>query len=184
MATKAFAALPAITSSTACTAPPTARSAASKLPGDIEVSASSRTRPCFGAASRIARRSPSDGRARSLSSARSRRLDARQRLEALLARAPARCARSRSGRSGWPAGVRWSRQAGWVMSSVDMASNGVLAGYSASAVTGTVAAPRPDGAHPILRRRRSRPAAAAARRARRSRRAAARSGRPGTARNR
>src|SRR5215467_12117852 len=27
-------------------------------------------------------------------------------------------ARSRSGRSGWPGGVRWSRQAGWVMRSV------------------------------------------------------------------
>ena len=34
-------------------APPTARSAASKVPGDIEVSASSRTMPCFGVASRI-----------------------------------------------------------------------------------------------------------------------------------
>src|SRR5690349_18629475 len=27
-------------------------------------------------------------------------------------------ARKRSGRSGWPAGVRWSRQAGWVISRV------------------------------------------------------------------
>ena len=40
MATKAFAAFWFITSSTACMAPPAPRSAASKLPGDIEVSAS------------------------------------------------------------------------------------------------------------------------------------------------
>ena len=38
------------TSSTASIAPPTARSAASKLPGDIEVSASSWTSPSFGEA--------------------------------------------------------------------------------------------------------------------------------------
>src|SRR6266496_3688485 len=50
---KAFAALPAITSSTACTAPPAARNAASKLPGDIVVSASSPSRPSFGVASRM-----------------------------------------------------------------------------------------------------------------------------------
>ena len=49
VATNALAALPVITSSTACTAPPAARSAASKLPGDIEVSASSRTMPSGGA---------------------------------------------------------------------------------------------------------------------------------------
>jgi hypothetical protein len=54
VATNALAARLPITSSTACTAPPAARSAASKLPDDIEVSASSRTRPCFGVASRIA----------------------------------------------------------------------------------------------------------------------------------
>src|SRR5438874_10742805 len=33
-------------------------------------------------------------------------------------------ARSRSGRSGWPAGVRWSRQAGWVIRSVDIGRSG------------------------------------------------------------
>ena len=43
-----------ITSSTARIAPPAARIAASKLPGDIVVSASSRAMPSFGVASRIA----------------------------------------------------------------------------------------------------------------------------------
>src|SRR5919201_1829253 len=33
-------------------------------------------------------------------------------------------ARSRSGRSGWPAGVRWSRQAGWVIRIVDIGRSG------------------------------------------------------------
>ena len=46
--------LAAITSSTACTAPPAARTAAAKLPGDIVVSASICTRPCAGEASRMA----------------------------------------------------------------------------------------------------------------------------------
>ena len=49
---------------------------------------------------------------------RRRRLDARS-VESARAKAPS-IARSRSGRSGWPAGVRWSRQAGWVIRSVDM----------------------------------------------------------------
>ena len=53
-ATKALRALPLITSSTAKTAPPAARSAASKVPGDIDVSGSTAVRPCFGVAARIA----------------------------------------------------------------------------------------------------------------------------------
>src|SRR5215475_778641 len=131
VATKAFAALPVITSSTACTAPPAARKAASKLPGDIVVSASSPSRPSFGLASRMAvtycmgwqsamvsseaagASTRTSGRKRSCPSARS-------------------MARSRSGRSGWPAGVTWSRQAGWVMRSVDigLSENGVGHIYS------------------------------------------------------
>ena len=43
-----------MTSSTARMAPPAPRKAASKLPGDIEVSASICTMPCAGEASRIA----------------------------------------------------------------------------------------------------------------------------------
>ena len=67
-----------ITSSTAMTAPPAARSAASKLPGDIVVSASSRTRPCFrrGVADRgdvVHRMAERDGLERGR-----RRLDARE----------------------------------------------------------------------------------------------------------
>ena len=54
MATKALSAFWFITSSTARMAPPAPRNAASKLPGDIEVSASMCTRPSFGEASRIA----------------------------------------------------------------------------------------------------------------------------------
>ena len=54
MQTKALSARLPTTSSTAWTAPPTARNAASKLPGDIEVSASIATMPCFGVASRSA----------------------------------------------------------------------------------------------------------------------------------
>jgi hypothetical protein len=53
VATKALRALPAITSSTAKTAPPAARNAASKLPGDMLVSASSCTRLSLGVASRM-----------------------------------------------------------------------------------------------------------------------------------
>ena len=66
----------------------------------------------------LRRRSPADARARSVSS----------RPPAAPVRAPAgwkrscssarSIARSRSGRSGWPGGVTWSRQAGWVMRSV------------------------------------------------------------------
>src|SRR5215212_4693532 len=52
--TKAFATLPPITSSTAWTAPPAPLAAASKVPGDMTVSASMWTHPWRGAASRIA----------------------------------------------------------------------------------------------------------------------------------
>ena len=53
MAKKALVARLPTTSSTAWIAPPAARNAASKLPEDIVVSASIRTSPCFGVASRI-----------------------------------------------------------------------------------------------------------------------------------
>ncbi len=53
MAQNALSILPAITSSVAIAAPPIARNAASKVPGDIEVSASSRTIPSAGLALRI-----------------------------------------------------------------------------------------------------------------------------------
>ena len=103
-------------------APPTARIAASKLPGDIEVSASS-AHQAFVAAWRRGspRRNPSDGRARCVSNAAAGASTRASVLEALVARAPASIARSRSGRSGWPSGVRCSRQAGWVMRSVVIA---------------------------------------------------------------
>src|SRR5262249_33489327 len=103
-AAKAFAALPAITSSTACTAPPAARKAASKLPGDIVVSASSPSRPSFGLASRMAVTYCMGWQSAMVSSAAagaSTRTSARKR-SCPSARS---MARSRSGRSGWPAGV-------------------------------------------------------------------------------
>ena len=54
MQTNALSARLPTTSLTAWTAPPTARTAASKLPGDIEVSASIATMPSFGEACRNA----------------------------------------------------------------------------------------------------------------------------------
>src|ERR1700682_1262390 len=52
VATKALVVFLASTSSTARTAPPTARNAASNVPGDIEVSAASRTLPSLAGGSR------------------------------------------------------------------------------------------------------------------------------------
>ena len=84
MATKALAAFWFITSSTASMPPPTQRSAASKLPGDIEVSASICTRPSVGEASRIAS-TYSIGCASAMVSSGARGASiARQRLEALV----------------------------------------------------------------------------------------------------
>ena len=76
--------MPAITSSTACTAPPTARKAASKLPGDMVVSASSRDqaflrRRVADGGDVVHGMAERDGLERS-----ARRLDARERLEALV----------------------------------------------------------------------------------------------------
>jgi len=54
IAEKAFLTLPVITSSTACTAAPMPRSTASKVPGDMVVSASIAIMPSRGATSSIA----------------------------------------------------------------------------------------------------------------------------------
>ena len=65
-------------------APPAARSAASKLPGDIEVSASSCTMPSLGEASRIASTYSIGWAERDDLKRRARRLLARQHLEPLV----------------------------------------------------------------------------------------------------
>ena len=99
-------------------APPTARSAASNVPGDIEVSASIRTMPFRrGVADRldIFHRMASEMMSASA-------IGACSRASVWNRSASSACsmARRRSGRSGCPAGVRWSRQAGWEMRSVDI----------------------------------------------------------------
>src|SRR6516164_5775430 len=123
VATKAFAALPAITSSTACTAPPAARKAASKLPGDIVVSTSSPIKPSFGVASRMAVTYCMGWQSAMVSSAAAG-ASARTRARKRSCPSARSMARSRSGRSGW--------QAGWVMRSVDigLSENGVGHIYS------------------------------------------------------
>src|SRR5262245_37549358 len=121
VATKALVALPVITSSTAYTAPPAARNAASKLPGDMLVSASSPMMPSFGVASRIAV-TYSIGWQSAMVSSEAAGASTRASVWNFSCSSTRSMARNRSGRSGWPAGVRWLRQAGWVISSVVIGS--------------------------------------------------------------
>src|SRR5262245_41570361 len=121
VATKALVALPVITSSTAWTAPPAARNAASKLPGDMLVSASSPMMPSFGVASRIAV-TYSIGWQSAMVSSEAVGASTRASVWNFSCSSTRSMARSRSGRSGWPVGVRWSRQAGWVIKSVVIGS--------------------------------------------------------------
>jgi len=119
VATKALATLPVMTSSTASTAPPTQRSAASNEPGDIEVSESMRTIPSEGAASRIASKY-SRGWARLTMSPSAIGACSRASIWNGSAASASSTARMRSGRSGWPCGTSWSIQAGWEMRRVDI----------------------------------------------------------------
>ena len=123
IAEKAFLTLPVITSSTACTAAPTPRSTASKVPGDMVVSASIAIMPSRGATSSIAFTYAAGWASSAIaavpSGAGSRTSPAKRSSSSARS-----IARMRSGRSGWPGGVWWSSAAGWLRRSVDMLAFG------------------------------------------------------------
>lgn len=119
VATKAFDAFWFITSSTARHAPPAPRNAASKLPGDIVVSASMRTMPSDGEALRISWKY-SSGCTSVISSSVAIGACSRIRIWKRSSSKACSTARMRSGRSGWPGGVWWSMQAGCEIRSVDI----------------------------------------------------------------
>ena len=122
-ATKAFRASPDITASTARMAPPAPRSAASKVPGDIEVSASMAHEALVVMRVELAQRldiGARDGSARSPRAPPPAPARGSAASKTGLASACS-TARMRSTRSGWPRGVSWRAKAGWLTRSVVMA---------------------------------------------------------------